>query len=198
MDKDKNEAINNRKQQAIDRRNQIIEIGLRNFAEKGYENTSIKDIAKASNISQGLMYHYFKSKNDLFLAVIDRYSFLDTINRLTEDAESKTVREFLYNLATNFCIILEENRDLARIIMREMLNDNIVYKYWIEFTGKGMNIICIFLEERMKKGEIKEHDSKITARMIFSSLLISYFQRVEMTDNEINKFINIILEGIEN
>ena len=45
-----------------ERKQEIIEAALHLFSQKGYEHTTIQDIAKYLNISQGLCYRYFKSK----------------------------------------------------------------------------------------------------------------------------------------
>jgi AcrR family transcriptional regulator len=42
------------------------------FSKKGYSATMIEDIAKAANISKGLIYHYFDSKDELFTALVKR------------------------------------------------------------------------------------------------------------------------------
>ena len=47
----------------------ILQNALELFAERGFKGTSISDIAKAAGVSKGLAYNYFKSKNDLMLAV---------------------------------------------------------------------------------------------------------------------------------
>jgi AcrR family transcriptional regulator len=54
-----------------DKRNYIKEIALRLFAEKGYNVTSINQIAKEANMSQGLMYNYFQSKEDLLKFIVN-------------------------------------------------------------------------------------------------------------------------------
>jgi AcrR family transcriptional regulator len=48
------------------RKREIVDTAMRLFAEKGYEATSIKDIAKAINVVPGLCYNYFISKFELF------------------------------------------------------------------------------------------------------------------------------------
>ena len=48
----------------------IIEAALELFANNGFHNTSITQIAKKAGVSKGLMYNYFKGKNDLLEAVI--------------------------------------------------------------------------------------------------------------------------------
>ena len=47
------------------RKQEILDTALKLFGEKGYENTSIADIAKAIGVAQGLCYRYFPSKEAL-------------------------------------------------------------------------------------------------------------------------------------
>lgn len=50
------------------RRAQLLELGRRTFAERTYDEVSIDDIARAAGISKGLLYHYFPTKRDLYVA----------------------------------------------------------------------------------------------------------------------------------
>ncbi|MCG8701326.1 MAG: TetR/AcrR family transcriptional regulator [Bacteroidales bacterium] len=50
---------------------QIVEAALELFANKGYEGTSISQIAKEANMSKGLMYNYFNSKEALLKYILD-------------------------------------------------------------------------------------------------------------------------------
>lgn len=54
-----------RKEQKEQRKNQIISVALDLFVKKGYVATKISDIAKAANMSIGLLFHYFESKEKL-------------------------------------------------------------------------------------------------------------------------------------
>ena len=58
------------------RRQEILDAALQIFGEKGYEKTSIADIAKAIGVAQGLCYRYFPSKEALFDSVIEQYASL--------------------------------------------------------------------------------------------------------------------------
>jgi AcrR family transcriptional regulator len=53
------------------RRAQLLELGLRLFADRSYEDVSIEDIAAAAGVSKGLLYHYFGGKRELYVAVVD-------------------------------------------------------------------------------------------------------------------------------
>ena len=50
----------------------IMETGLELFATDAYHNVSVSDIAQAANISKGLMYNYFKSKEELLLSIVHK------------------------------------------------------------------------------------------------------------------------------
>ena len=51
-----------------ERRAQLLALGRRAFAERSYDDVSIDDIARAAGISKGLLYHYFPTKRDLYVA----------------------------------------------------------------------------------------------------------------------------------
>ncbi len=51
----------------------IIEIAFKLFLDKGFKNTSMSDLVKATKLSKGAFYHYFKNKETLYQEVIDTY-----------------------------------------------------------------------------------------------------------------------------
>jgi TetR/AcrR family transcriptional regulator len=54
-----------------DRKNAILNAALREFASKGFDETSTNVIAKESGISKPLMFHYINNKKDFFLFLYD-------------------------------------------------------------------------------------------------------------------------------
>ncbi|GHO58109.1 TetR family transcriptional regulator [Ktedonobacter robiniae] len=55
----------------VPRRQRLIEIGLDLFGHRSYEEISIDDIATAADISKGLLYYYFPTKHDFYVAVVE-------------------------------------------------------------------------------------------------------------------------------
>lgn len=53
------------------RKQQILEVALELFIKKGYVATKIEDIAKTANMSVGLLFHYFESKEQLYMELIN-------------------------------------------------------------------------------------------------------------------------------
>lgn len=76
-----------------ERRQEIIQTALILFTEKGYENTTIQDIAERMNVATGLCYRYFKSKQDIFSAASDLYAqqaVEQMMNSVDNDADAVT------------------------------------------------------------------------------------------------------------
>lgn len=54
-----------------ERRAQLLDLGLRLFAERAYDEVSIDDIASAAGVSKGLLYHYFGGKRAFYVACVE-------------------------------------------------------------------------------------------------------------------------------
>ena len=65
--------------EAVERRNEILDVAERLFCANGYDNTSTNDILAEIGIARGTLYYHFKSKEDILDAMIDR--ILDEIIR---------------------------------------------------------------------------------------------------------------------
>ena len=57
-----------------ERKEEILDAAVHVFAKKGYEKTSITDIAREIGISQGLCYRYYVSKEEIYDAALDKYA----------------------------------------------------------------------------------------------------------------------------
>lgn len=58
--------------EAEERKNEILDVAGRLFAQKGYDSTSTNDILEEIGIARGTLYYHFKSKEDILDAMIDR------------------------------------------------------------------------------------------------------------------------------
>lgn len=56
-----------------DTRERLLDAAMRLFWEKGYQSTSVADILAAADANSGSLYHFFPTKQDLLIAVLDRY-----------------------------------------------------------------------------------------------------------------------------
>lgn len=80
------------------RRAQILEAAINCFLERGYINTSMSDIIKASGLSSGSIYSHFSGKEDIFIgAVKERLNYLEELyGALPEGAGPQDILETIY------------------------------------------------------------------------------------------------------
>jgi AcrR family transcriptional regulator len=76
---------------AEERREEIVAIGLRQFAEGGYHGTSTEAIAREAGISQPYLFRLFRTKRELFMACIDRC--FGTVSGVFRDAAAAAAPE---------------------------------------------------------------------------------------------------------
>ena len=67
------------------RRAQLLALGLSAFSTKSYDAVSIDDLAQLAGVSKGLLYHYFPSKRDLYVATV-REAADQLLSRILPDA----------------------------------------------------------------------------------------------------------------
>ncbi|MBW4432584.1 MAG: TetR/AcrR family transcriptional regulator [Pelatocladus maniniholoensis HA4357-MV3] len=68
------------------------------FAEKGYASITMREIAKGLGVSTGTLYHYFPSKEALFLQLIEELTKQDILNFLAEAGDVQTLAERIKSL----------------------------------------------------------------------------------------------------
>lgn len=83
-----------------ERKQEILNAAVRVFARKGYEKTSIADIAKEIGISQGLCYRYYASKEEMYDAAIDEYaSYIVSRNIHGTKTQNLTLKEQILQMS---------------------------------------------------------------------------------------------------
>jgi AcrR family transcriptional regulator len=101
-----------------ERREQLLQVGRALFAEKGYDATSIEEIAARANVSKPVVYEHFGGKEGLYAVVVDR-EMSDLLNRLTGALSAGHPRELAEQAALALLTYIEEEADGFRILSRD-------------------------------------------------------------------------------
>lgn len=102
---------------ALERRQQLIEVSRGVFAERGFDATSIEEIASAAKISKPVVYEHFGDKESLYAIVVDREMTL-LMSMMTEALTSDRPRVLLEQAATALFDYIDANTDGFRILLR--------------------------------------------------------------------------------
>jgi len=142
-----------------DRPQEITEAALAAFAEKGYAATRVDDVAKRAGVSKGLLYLYFKTKEDLFKAVI-RSFVVPRIDALTAiiDSSELSSEEFLRGPFLEFAKSLPGSpiSILVRLMVAEgPKHPDLLQFYWDNVVARGLAAIRQLLERGVQSGELR-------------------------------------------
>jgi AcrR family transcriptional regulator len=101
-----------------ERREQLLEVGRVLFAEKGFEATSIEEIADRAKISKPIVYEHFGGKQGLYAVIVDR-EVQQLLGRITAALDADHPRVMLGQAARAFLAYIEDEPDGFRILVRD-------------------------------------------------------------------------------
>ena len=185
-----------RERQAEERRRQLIDTALSLFAEKGFENTTIKDLAEAAGVAQGLFYHYFESKEALLFAAVDRHGFLPEMREILTASYGRPADEVLLEISESFYALLREKEDLVRVFFRESQVNPQVGKRLANIIREAVELLARYLAARIAVGELRPHDPEVAARSLLYTVQMLHMTRVP-ADNFIPEMVDNLLLGIK-
>ena len=101
-----------------ERREQLLDVGRRLFAERGFEATSIEEVASRANVSKPVVYEHFGGKEGLYAVVVDR-EMQNLLDRVTGALTAGHPRELLEQAALALLGYIEQQTDGFRILVRD-------------------------------------------------------------------------------
>lgn len=161
-----------------DRREDILRASLHLFADRGFHGTSMRDIAREAEITEGLIYHYFASKRDLFRAIIEEYSFLPLLRTLPDLAQQLDLRALLIVLARGFFDVLHQNTQLTRLLLQEVqVFPEEKEAFFADAVGESITELARILDDRMSARARTQVDPQVSARLFFNALLAFFVEQ---------------------
>ena len=151
-----------------ERRREILDAAIRVFAKKGYDRTSISDIASESGISQGLCYRYYSSKEEIYDAAIEEYADFIVRESLKQfHFQGKTLKEII-ELAGGRKIpaAAEKGRPVLYDLFHKAENRKLHDQLFLLVGQKLGPIVADYLAEAKERGEIQISDVKAAAYFI--------------------------------
>ncbi|MBV9292365.1 MAG: TetR/AcrR family transcriptional regulator [Frankiales bacterium] len=101
-----------------ERREQLLDIGRSVFAAKGFDGTSVEEIADTAGVSKPVVYEHFGGKEGLYAVVVDR-EVRRLLDRITDSLRGNHPRELLEQAAGALLDYVERDTDGFRILVRD-------------------------------------------------------------------------------
>jgi len=155
-----------------DKHEAILRAAITVFAEKGYFNSKVADIASEAGVADGTVYLYFKSKEEILHSIFNRAmeKFIDEGTK--ELSNIKDVTKRLARIAELHLERLGGDRDLAVVFQVELRGST---KFMEAFSAAGfakyLDIIKRTVEEGQKAGDFRADTKAITIAKMFYGVL---------------------------
>ncbi|OUO53345.1 TetR family transcriptional regulator [Parabacteroides sp. An277] len=184
-------------------RDMLVDVARQLFARKGLDETTMNDIAQASGKGRRTLYTYFKSKNEIYAAVVE--SELDRLHKMLVDVGEKDLpadeklMTFIYTRLDAVKSLVFRNGTLRATFFRDIWRVEKVRK---EFDLREIEIIKNILDDGVKNGIFAMPDTGITALVLHHALKgleVPYIrglmgdtinQRIKRRDNVMNLIFN--------
>lgn len=189
-----------------ERPEEITAAALDSFASKGYARTTVEDVAKRAGVSKGLLYLYFKTKEELFRAVV-RSVVVPRVNALERSVlrSELTAEELLRGPVLRFMKRIPGSP--IAIIIRLMIEEaprhpDLIEFYWQNVVSHGLGTLQHILEHGVDNGEfrrtvVNELPQLLIAPVIMSVIWKLIFQSRSLdTDRLIESHVDMLISYI--
>ena len=137
------------------------------FLARNYANVAMDDIAEAAGVTKGALYHHFKSKKDLYLAMLHS-DLKQKQARMRAGVEMKgSCYERLRRLTESFLDLPPEKRDLIKLVRRDVnifkgaARDRLVRAYQAALPDQ----VEVIIRDGIRRGELADADPRVLAWM---------------------------------
>lgn len=174
-----------------ERKQEIIEAALHLFSQKGYEHTTIQDIAKYLNISQGLCYRYFKSKTEIFTATAEFYAqqVLQQIRQPFPD-NMKAIDKFNITIKRLFQYIIKHGEFEANSEVSALRADRLD-----SISRQIIEVIIPIIKQGNKEEVFNCRDVEMTTKIFIFGLVHTFHE--EMPKQNIKEYIKSFLDYLK-
>ena len=153
------------------RRNAIVEAAAELFKETGYERASMNELAKRLGGSKATLYGYFRSKEELFSAVVEAVAtghLLDAAQELAVDVVDgqPTLEARLTRFGERMLDVLTHDESalaVYRMVVAEAGRSNVGQLFYDAGPAEAMEAIARVMAAAMDRGELRRSDPKVAA-----------------------------------
>jgi AcrR family transcriptional regulator len=163
-------TLTERSNGAEDKRRLILEAAVRVFARKGYHTCRVGDIAEEAGVAHGLLYHYFRSKDEVLESIFkETWADIIAATRMVEETD-EPARERLAGFAKILLRAWRRDPDLVRVVIREIVRSPDLQKR-LPAINESFNAIERIVARGQQDGEFRtDVDARLASFVFYGAL----------------------------
>jgi AcrR family transcriptional regulator len=177
----------------------ILEAGIKVFIAKGVAETTVRDIIRSTGLASGTFYNYFKSKEDVLVAIFDDFAKEIGKNIRIDDTQPNNFEDFLRIKVTRFFKFVSSKPEIYMIMSN---NHNLVNNFSINTPQIILEIDYLKeeIKDGIKKGIFPNFDVDLFALVIRPITDAVAQEMIAQKKININKYtekcINFLIRGV--
>ena len=163
------------------KRRQIVEGARSVFLAEGFDAASMNDIARAAGVSKGTLYVYFKSKEELFEAIVGKECAVQAEGVFDLDPGDHDVEAVLTRLGTSFVEFLcspEKASSVRTVIAIAERMPEIGRSFYESGPARGVARLSAYLRQQVEAGVLAIEDCEVAAAQFIESCHATMFKPV--------------------
>ncbi len=188
-----------------ERKSQILNAAEDVFTQKGFEEARMDDIAEETGLSKGTLYLYFKSKDDLIIAILDRMFQREFRQLENLDQETTSATEAIWKITD---LLTKEILGLLRLVpivyqfLALAFRNKDVQKALKKYINRYLDILVPIIQRGIDSGEFRKVDARevaiaMGAMMEGTLLLWVYDKSIVEPEYHIHSGMKLLLEGVQ-
>ncbi len=154
---------------AAERRRQILDAAVRVFARQGFHTCRVSDIADEAGVAYGLVYHYFRSKEEVLDTIfLERWNVMVSVIEEVDRRADLTARQKLEAITSFIVDSYRHDPDLMKVVIVEVTRAaNTFGRTHLDAINRAYDRIAAIIEQGMAAGEFRQTITAQFASMAF-------------------------------
>jgi AcrR family transcriptional regulator len=154
------------------RRAQILDAAAKVFAEHGFHQTTIHQVAEMAGVADGTIYNYFENKDDLLVSLITRLHKLDVSEEHLSELSQEDFKSAFLELLSGRIALYRANLAVFKAFIPEALvNPELRQLYYCQHIAPMVASLEKHLETRARDGHIRRLNFRLAARAMVAMLV---------------------------
>lgn len=146
----------------LETKEKILKAAKMLFSEKGYNETSTKEIAREANVNEVTIFRLFDTKSSLLQEIIANFAFEGNIINKIKDEIKGDIYKDLYIFAHVYYKFLENNIQLYKIQIKEIAEEGETFTNSIRYVA----FMREYLQKKKDEGEFRGHPHMVASSMV--------------------------------
>ncbi len=160
------------------KRRQILDGARRAFLSNGFDAASMNEIARAAGVSKGTLYVYFKSKEELFEAIVETQC-REQGEQIFSFERSAPIEDELNRMGRAFSRFVSRPggvSELRTIIAISERMPEVGARFYMSGPAMGTESLKTYLEEKVAEGLLEPHDCEVAAAQFIDACVSTTFK----------------------